>query len=200
MLNAHSDGGDTSPASSGGIQWIVVNTQYLRRLRLISRAAITAIVVFAIIESAAVLGARGLLAHGLFLPLTVLVMAVAAQFLAVAALGRLTRRRLGVEGHELLFDPGNGVVERYPFESVVTGDSRQLLAGKRLIPLSGPFGPLFEGDKLQDHILGRMAPSRRVGIPSLFREALRRGSRDLWIMLVVICLIAGALLLLPVLI
>ena len=200
MMNVRSNGSDVSRASGGGIQWIVFSAQYLRRLRLITLAATAAMLVFATIEIAIVVfEAPGPVVPRLLLPLTLLLVAVVAQFLAVAALRRLTRRRLGVEGHEFLFDPGNGRVERYPFDTVVTGDSRQLLAGKRLIPLYAPLGPLFEGDKVQNYILARMAPSSRIGVASLFREALKRGSRDLWIMLVVVCLAASALLLLPVL-
>ncbi|MBI5910929.1 MAG: hypothetical protein HY848_13375 [Betaproteobacteria bacterium] len=181
---------------SDGVHWIGVTAQYRRRLQVLSFAGPGAVAVFAMIPALMIaFGAPAPAFPGIPVAIAIVVLAGAAQIVAVILLRRLDRRRLGTDGHDFLFDSGNGKIEQYPFAALLTGDQRQLLAGKRLIPLYAPLGALFDVDELHRYIFARMTPSSRIGPFALFREALFQGNRQI-LLPMSICLAVVILLLL----
>jgi len=92
---------------------------------------------------------------------------------------RSWRTRLGTDGKRLLLDLGDGKVRGYPFEAVFASGNRQLLAGRRLIPLrlGHKAEPLFNEEELAGYVLARIPPSNRISALDLSMRALRAGDR-----------------------
>jgi len=104
---------------------------------------------------------------------------------------RSWRTRLGTDGKRLLLDLGDGKVRGYPFEAVVVSGGRQLLAGRRLIPLRLGHGqqPLFDEKELAGYILSRIPPSNRVNALEFSMRALRAGNRETRWAIVIIAIV-----------
>lgn len=169
-----------TPASvSDGVHWIAVRPAVIRRFTVATYIAAAAFVAFG---GAPVFlmwrGAPGTASSTAALGL--LAMVLLAQLLVLRTLRRAFRVRLGTDGRDFFLDPGKGEPERYPLASLATANERQLLAGKRLIPLYGSLGPMFDLEEVRRHIFARMAPASRVGVLRLFGRALRQGNELIW--------------------
>lgn len=172
---------------SNDIHWIVVSTEYRRRTRVASFATLAAMLVLGalVVLLAFAIPAPSLPGLPAAIATAVLGTAVAVHVILFVRMRQAFRIRLGTDGRDLFVDPGDGNLEQYSIGSLATGDGRQLLAGRRLIPLYGPIGWVFDAEEIRSHIIARMTPSSRVGILPLLRQALHRGNRELWFIAVV---------------
>ncbi len=178
---------------SDGIHWISVTALYRRRIRIVSIASLAAMLVLGtvMLMLAFDVPAPAFPMLPVVIAAVVLAAAVTAHVTLFVTMRRVFRLRLGTDGRDFFFDPGVGNPERYAFNSLATRDGRQLLAGKRLIPLYGPVGFVFDAEEVRSCILARMTPSSRVGIIALVGQALHQGNRELWF-IAVVCVAAVA--------
>ena len=172
---------------SDDIHWIVVSTEYRRRTRVASFATLAAMLVLGVAVVLLAFAIPSPLVPGLpaAIATAVLGTAVAVYVILFMRMRQAFRIRLGTDGRDFLLDLGDGDLERYSMGSLVTGDGRQLLAGRRLIPLCGPIGWIFDAEEIRGHVIARMTLSSRVGILPLLRLALHRGNRELWFIVIV---------------
>jgi hypothetical protein len=117
--------------------------------------------------------------------LAVLAFTALAPVILLVRQPRAWRTRLGTDGKRFFLDRGDGKLRGYPFEALVVSNARQLLVGRRLIPLRsnpGPLGlgpgPLFDEKELAGYVLSRIPPSNRVDPFRFFMRALRAGNRE----------------------
>jgi len=177
---------ETPQPVSGGIRWLEVLPEFRKRAR---RLAITMLVVMGGI-SIAMLYVFESAFHGfpraaqLFL-LGTLAFTALAPLIVLVRPPKNWRMRLGTDGKRFFLDRGDGKLRAYPFEALVVSNGRQLLVGRRLIPLrlgNGPQrlgpGPLFDEKELAGYILSRIPPSNRVDPYRLLVRALRAGNRE----------------------
>ena len=190
--------GSVRPADEGepvvvskDIHWIVVSAEYRRRTRVASFATLAAMLVLgaAVLLLAFAIPAPSLPGLPAAIATAVLGTAVAVHVILFWRMRRAFRIRLGTDGRDFFLDPGDGNLEQYSLGSIATGDGRQLLAGKRLIPLDSPLGSIFDPEEVHSHILSRLAPSSKVGLFPLLRLALHRRNREL-LFIAAVCLVA----------
>ncbi|HVQ62314.1 MAG TPA: hypothetical protein VMS53_09550 [Burkholderiales bacterium] len=171
---------ETPRPVSGGIHWLEVLPEFRKRAR---RLAITMLVVLGgtsiamlyVFESALQSFPRGV---QIFFLATLAFTALAPIILLVRP-PRTWRMRLGTDGKRFFLDWGDGKLRGYPFDALVVSNGRQLLVGRRLIPLRlGRGQPLFDEKELAGYVLSRIPPSNRVGPYRLFMRALRAGNRE----------------------
>jgi len=105
---------------------------------------------------------------------------------------RIWRKRLGTDGTQLVFDVGDGIIERHRFEDVLF-DGRSFLAGRELIEVSFPVGDRFVKEDIQRYLLTRLPPENRINVFKLSWLAMRRGNRMLWNMTAVIVVLFFAM-------
>jgi hypothetical protein len=170
---------ETPRPVSGGIRWLEVLPEFRKRVR---RLAITMLVVVGG-TSIALLYAfesafQGLPRAAKVFPLVILAFMALAPVIALARPPRAWRTRLGTDGKRFFLDRGDGKLRGYPFEALVVSNGRQLLVGRRLIPLRVGLGPLFDEKELAGYVLSRIPPSNKVDPYRLFVRALRAGNRE----------------------
>jgi hypothetical protein len=165
---------------SGGTRWLEVLPDFRKRAR---RLAITMLVVLGgasiamlyVFESALQSFPRGV---QIFFLATLAFTALAPVILLVRP-PRAWRMRLGTDGKRFFLDWGDDKLREYPFEALAVSNGRQLLVGRRLIPLRlGRGQSLFDEKELAGYVLSRIPPSNRVGPYQLFVRALRAGNRE----------------------
>lgn len=177
---------------SGGIRWLEVLPEFRKRVR---RLAITMLVVIGGTSIAVLYVFESTLqgfprAAQLFF-LAILAFATLAPLILLVRPPKVWRTRLGTDGKRFFLDRGDGKLRGYPFEALVVSNGRQLLVGRRLIPLRLGPGPLFDEKELAGYILSRIPPSNRVGPYRLFVRALRAGNRETqWGIVAVIAFVA----------
>jgi len=169
---------DPQPVS--GIHWLEVLPEFRKRAR---RLAITMLVVIGG-TLIAMLYAFTSVFQGLpqslqLFGLAILGVAALVPVVLLVRPPRSWRTRLGTDGKRLLLDLGDGKVRGYPFEAVFASGNRQLLAGRRLIPLrlGHKAEPLFNEEELAGYVLARIPPSNRISALDLSMRALRAGDR-----------------------
>ena len=175
-----------------GIHWLEVLPQFKRRARRLLFALFAVIWLIAI--SLAWLGWQ--IREAIPRPELMLLVPVFAVFVLMPLVllihpPKAWRMRLGTDGQRFFLDPANGKVEEYSFSALAVSDGRQLLVGKRLIPLRLGLGPLFAQDELSGYIFARIPLSGRVGSVRLLVRALDQGSRELWWVLIVLAIVAA---------
>lgn len=109
----------------------------------------------------------------LALPVLLMVYAIRSLFMQA-------RSRLGTNGYQLLFDPGNSTVLACDFEQVMASQ-HLLLTDNRFINVFAKRGkPIYAQDQLQALILARIPPANFVSPLRLFYTSLKRGNVSAW--------------------
>lgn len=83
--------------------------------------------------------------------------------------------RFGVEESHLLYDPGNGEIERHDWSTVLT-DKSQLLVGRHLVALGLYKPPRFPRDSLRGLVLARLPQASYAKRWQVLWTAARRGN------------------------
>lgn len=107
-----------------------------------------------------------------------------ATVIFVRSMRLVLRSRIGADSAHLLYDPGNGTVQRYAWSPVLT-DRTDLLLGRRIVRLSTALAgekplTIFPSEPLRGLILARIPPSGIVKGWQLQWMALKRGNLALW--------------------
>src|SRR6266545_152402 len=177
-----------------GIHWLEVRPEFRRRAR---KMLIVMLAVICSLSGAAVLiYAWSWEGFSRFEAIFFFVIFAASALAPLALLirpPRAWRMRMGTDGRRFFLDPGNGKVEEHSFSELAISNGQQLLVGRRLIALRLGAGALFADEELRGYIFARIPPSGRVDPLRLFVRALDRGSRELWLVLIIFAI--GALLL-----
>ncbi len=102
---------------------------------------------------------------------------------------RSAREQLGTQGEELLYDPGNGIVQHYPLHELKT-DGRLILAGKRLIQLTVYKGPRYDREAIEQQILTRLPKAAQLSPTRLYIASLMAGNPMNWFLIAFVSLFA----------
>lgn len=166
------DGLSLSPLRRGDVVWIDVDPAYERHVRLFLWAVslwplvpLALWIYFGHRPQAAAYG-RGALCSERLVDIMygfVLVISVAVVIFTRIRSRQLLLTRLGAEDACLLYDSGNGEIERHDWSSVLT-DKSQLLVGRHLIALAHYKVPRFPRDSLRGLVLARLRGLRTLSL------------------------------------
>jgi len=177
----------TATPVEDGVHWIGVRPEFLRRVKRLQLGSL-GLVVLVFAAFAWLTDVSALLRSSPMLRIEVVAIAVILALQALFLVRRPPgwRKRIGTDGSQFYFDPGNGGVEAYSFDALATVNGQQLLAGKRLIALATRTVPIFDPDEVRGYILARIPASGRMSAAQLSRRALRQGSGQMWAAAVII--------------
>jgi hypothetical protein len=171
------------------VVWIPIDPARLRGQRLAMLLVYALPVIFLIGGAILVFGAASKLSpRGFGAVCAVWLMGfvlLAAMSLIVAIPGRrVPRLRLGVSEQCLYFDRGNGRIVASPWADVRV-DRQRLLIDRYLLQMINPLkrASWFVWEQVYTCLLPRIPPEGFVRGPRLVYTALRRGNRDLWIVM-----------------
>lgn len=164
------------------IVWISIEPQAQRRMKIGRALGAAVLVAYAlgnlwIVKSFAVGKPFGRVVLVVALVLTTLV--TIGGFMGLRAMRKVAASRIGITRDEVLFDPGNGKVERSHLGELRVG-STSVLIGRRIVPVIDPWRrSFFSRDQIEGYLLSRLAPSAFLKEGRLHLEALRRGNIQL---------------------
>lgn len=96
---------------------------------------------------------------------------------SMKTVSRATRRRIGADKGSLLYDAGDGVIQRFDWSLVMSDKRSTLLLGKKLVRLAGPRAVAFPAEPLRGYVLARIPEQNKVPNFQLFMLSIRRGNR-----------------------
>jgi hypothetical protein len=178
------DGLSPLPLPRGDIVWIEVDQAYARQIRLFvwvvflwPLAPLALWIYFGHQLRATAHGSSVLFSERLVDVMYgfVLVISVTLALFTRSRSRQLLRTRLGAEEAHLLYDPGNGEIERHAWSTVLT-DKSQLLVGRHLVGLGLHKVPRFPRDSLRGLVLARIPQTSYAQPWQVLWAAARRGN------------------------